>query len=138
MSEKTPKQVIPVIPSYMKGFDATKIQNALEVDILPTISVDKIGLEFSIDVEVLSVPREITLPKAKQQFGKFAYPMEVKYSGQRCQIYCTNALRHSIGILDMKLTSQKLTIIGCVVKIWKAMTMTEFGMKPLYQVSLIN
>ena len=135
MSEKKTDQVIP---SYMKGFDATKIANAMKVEILPSISVDKVGLEYSIDVEVISVPREIELPKAKQQYGKLAYPMEVRFSGQKCQIYCTNALRHSFGILDMKLTAQNKSIIGRVVKIWKAMTMTDFGMKPLYQISLVD
>jgi len=135
MSEKKKDQVIP---SYMKGFDATKIANAMKVEILPTISVDKVGLEYSIDVEVISIPREIELPKAKQQYGKLAYPMEVRFSGQKCQIYCTNALRHSFGILDMKLTAQNKSIIGRVVKIWKAMTMTDFGMKPLYQISLVD
>lgn len=126
------------IPSYMKGFDATKIANAVKVDILPTISVENVGLEFSIDVEVLGVPREIELPLAKRQYGKYAYPMDVRYSGQKCQIYCTNALRHSFGILDMKLTANNQSIINRVVKIWKAMTMTDFGLKPLYQISLVE
>ena len=125
------------LPSYMKGFDASKVLKASEVEILPTISVDENGLEHAIVVEVLSEPREVKLPVGKQKFGEFAYPMTVAYLGVMAQIYCTNSLRFNVGVIDMKLGSDD-SIIGHTIRIWKEIGTTSYGEQSMYKASLVK
>jgi len=134
---KKPDHEKTTLPDYMKGFDASKVKKASEVEILPTISVNKNGLEFAKVVKVLSEPVEITLPKEKQKFGDKAYPMNVEYLGVRCQIYCTNALRFNIGVIDMKLGNDE-SIIGHSIRIWKEIGTTAFGEQSMYKASLVE
>ena len=138
MSEKKTKQAtVATLPSYMKGFDASKVKKASEVEILPTISVDENGLEYSKVVKVLSEPREITLPVEKQKFSDVAFPMTIEYLGVKCQIYCTNALRFNIGVIDEKLGVDE-SIVGHRIRIWKEMGTTAFGEQSMYKATLID
>ena len=137
---KKPDQVINTLPDYMEGFDASKVKKASEVEILPTISVDENGLEYAIEVKVLSRPHKIKLPKLKQKFGEVAFPMNVEYLNVNCQIYCTQALRFNIGVIDLKLYNidNNDSIVGHSIRIWKELGTTEFGEQSMYKASLIK
>ncbi|MEJ2248181.1 MAG: hypothetical protein P8Y70_01485 [Candidatus Lokiarchaeota archaeon] len=119
---------------WFSDFNDASLQNALKYDILPSIKVDEVGLENAIKVVVLSEPHKIELPKEKANFSKYAYPFEVKYESEKVQIYCTNALRFNLALIKKKYGK----LIGLNLRIWKELSDTEYGTKPMYRASVID
>ena len=136
VDKKQTDQDQKALPSYMEGFDASKVKKASEVEILPTISVSQEGLEYAKVIKVLSEPRKIELPAGKQKFGKYAYPMEIEFNGIKAQIYCTGALRFNVGVIDEKLGSE--SVVGHTIRVWKEIGQTAFGEQLMYKASLVE
>jgi hypothetical protein len=119
---------------WYSDFNAESLKTALEIEVLPIISVDDVGLEFAKSMKILSEPKQIKLPVDKQKFSKVAYVMEVEYLNERCQIYLTNAFRFNLALIKEKYND----IIGLTIKVWKEISDTEFGKQKMYRLSVIE
>ncbi len=122
MSAKKPseKENKLSIPDYMKGFDVSNIEKALEIKSLPTISVPTLeGIENKITLIVLSKPEFVKF-EHKKEFNESGYVMRVKNEQNTlCQIWLNDTFRFNFGLLDIALSQDGKTIIGKTIDVYR-------------------
>jgi len=108
------------VPDYMKGFDVSNIEKALEIKSLPTISIPTIeGIENKMTLIVLSRPEFIQF-EHKKEFNDSGYVMRVKNEqNSLCQIWLNDTFRFNFGLLDISLANNGKTIIGKSIDVYR-------------------
>lgn len=120
MSEKKKEQ--EKLPEWLADFSREKIKASAEVDIKPRLTITENGIEFGKDIEILSIPYKIKIPKEKSINGKeMIYVVDLLYNGVIHQFFAeSGSFRFQLGVLKEKLDLDDYSdLIGIKKKLWK-------------------
>jgi len=139
MPEK--KQEI-TIDNFMEGFKKEDIENSANLNIKPKLEILGLGIVNGIEVEVLSEPYKVQLPKGKglSKDDKI-WVIDVMYMDVEHQFICqAGSFRYQLLVLVKKyFKGEMAVIIGERIKIWKErVVLDKWGESELYKVELIQ
>lgn len=129
---------------WLSEFTEKSLDNSAEVDIKPKLTIDGIGIEYSKDVVILSVPYKVEIPKEKA-IGKDnkIWMIDLEFENVEHQFIAqSGSFRFQLGVLAKKLELSEMTkLINLPIKIWKQIatinTPTFKGKAEVYKISMM-
>jgi hypothetical protein len=129
-------------PSFIEGLDKKNIEKSASMDIKPRLTVQTLGVENGVDVEILGIPYKVEIgEKAMTDDGKL-WMLNVLYEGIEHQFVAQpDSFRFQIAALlkrEFGSYDDFSLLIGKSLKIWKETVVLEkWGEQALYKVDLL-
>ncbi len=108
-------------PLWLSEFSAESIKKSAEVNILPKLSIEGVGLEYAKDVIIMSEPYIVEIPKAKAiSDDNKIWMIDMEYGNILHQFIAqSGSFRFQLGVLIEKLGLEMSDLIGFHIKLWK-------------------
>lgn len=130
------------LSNFAKGFTKSDIKKSAELDIKPKLEIIGLTIQNGLDVQILTKPYEVQLPKGKglSKDDKI-WMIDVMYMDVIHQFIAEAAsFRYQLLVLVEKyLNGDMSNVIGERVKIWKEMVVLDkWGESILYKIELLE
>lgn len=147
MSEKKPKpksNVKETLDDFLSDIDEEKLEISANLNILPKLYIEDVGVENSKQVKVLSAGYTIEIPQEKSMSDdNHLKVIDVEFEKIQHQFIAeAKSFRFQYGVIMKQLgfkTTESAKMIGAIIKIWlEWVELEKFGKQKLYKVSLIT
>jgi len=130
------------LDNFLEGFKKVDIEKSAKLDIKPKLEIDGLGIDYGLDVQILTEPYIVQLPKGKGLSNDDKiWMIDVMYMNVIHQFIAQAAsFRFQLGVLVEKhFEGNMANVIGEMVKIWKeSVVLDKWGESILYKVELIQ
>lgn len=107
---------------WLSDFTEKALKASAEVDIKPRLEIEALGIEWCKDVDILTEPYIVEIPKEKAVGNtNRIWMMDVRFEGVEHQFIAqSGSFRFQLGVLMRKLgLKNRSDLIGKNIKIWK-------------------
>lgn len=143
MSEKQ-SELKETLDDFLGDIDDEKLEISANLEILPKLYIDDVGVENAKQVKVLSAGYTIEIPEEKSMSDdNHLKIIDVEYEQVKHQFVAqAKSFRFQYGVIMKQLgfkKSQSARMVGAIIKIWlEWVELEKFGKQKLYKVSLMS
>ena len=111
----------PDKPLWLAEFSKESITKSAEVNILPKLTIEGIGIEYAKEVIIMSEPYIVEIPKDKAiSDDNKLWMIDLEYQNTLHQFIAqSGSFRFQLGVLMEKSNLTMIDLIGFHIKLWK-------------------